>query len=252
MPVNLSFDPNLSLVVFQYSGDVTIEEHIQANKQLHDSPYFPRYNKRLNIYHSDVVVQWTTDDFFRYRDKLKKQVNFLDKNPDCAIVGTAMIVIDEKGRTLRKLRFPTKDRAIRKHILTASQIAHPSFLLRRKHIEEIGYYSWSKKYGYPEDYDLILRLGTKYKLSNLPDFCLKYRIHPGSESVKNQFRQRLISFMVSARFFNYYPGKIRAFLVRLITFPIPRSLADYLQNKNSLASKVYSLFTGIRRNEDSL
>lgn len=77
MPVNFSFDPNLSLVLFEYSGNVTIEEHIQANKQLHDSPYFPRYNKRLNIYHADVVVQWTTDEFFHYSTKLKKQTGHL-------------------------------------------------------------------------------------------------------------------------------------------------------------------------------
>lgn len=91
MAVHLSFDPNLSLVVFEYSSDVTIEEHIQANNQLHDSPYFPRYNKRLNIYHADVVVRWTTDDFFHYKAKLKKQTEHL-KNLRVAVVTESSLI----------------------------------------------------------------------------------------------------------------------------------------------------------------
>ena len=91
MPVHLSFDTNLSLVVFEYSGDVTIEEHIQANKQLHDSPHFPRYNKGLNIFHADVAVRWTTDDFFHYKAKLKKQTEHL-KNLRVAVVTESSLI----------------------------------------------------------------------------------------------------------------------------------------------------------------
>jgi len=64
MPVNLSFEPSFALVVFEYSGDVTMEDIIQAGKQLHDSPDFQRYNKRLDIYHADVEVKRSPDDFF--------------------------------------------------------------------------------------------------------------------------------------------------------------------------------------------
>lgn len=79
MPFKLTFEPKLALAVFKYSGDVTIEEVIQAEKQLHNSPDLHRCNKCLNIYNTDVVVQWTTDDFFHYRIKLEKQTEHLNK-----------------------------------------------------------------------------------------------------------------------------------------------------------------------------
>ena len=70
MPLNLNFDPNLSLVVFEYSLGVTMEDIIQVEKQLHDPQDVHRYNKQLDIYHTDVKVNWNLDDYFHYRSKL--------------------------------------------------------------------------------------------------------------------------------------------------------------------------------------
>ena len=70
MSLNLRFDPNLALVVFEYSGGVTMEYIIQVEKQLHDSLDVQRYNKQLDIYHTDVKINWNLDDYFHYKSKL--------------------------------------------------------------------------------------------------------------------------------------------------------------------------------------
>ena len=79
MPVNLRFAPNFELAVFEYSADITMEEDIQAGKQFLGSSDFQLYNKRLDIYHTDVEVKWSFDDFFHHKSKLGELTGFLSK-----------------------------------------------------------------------------------------------------------------------------------------------------------------------------
>lgn len=79
MPLNLRFDPNLALLVFKYSGGVTTEDIIQVYKRFHDSQDVQRFNKQLDIYHTDVEVRWNLDDYFHYRSKLGRLTGYLSK-----------------------------------------------------------------------------------------------------------------------------------------------------------------------------
>ena len=79
MPLNLRFDPNLALVLFKYSGSVTMEDLIQVYKRFHDSQDVQRFNKQLDIYHTDVEVRWNLDDYFHYRSILGRLTGYLSK-----------------------------------------------------------------------------------------------------------------------------------------------------------------------------
>ena len=54
-----------------------------------------------------------------------------------------------------------------------NQFAHASIVFRKDVIEKVGNYN--PDYNGAEDYEFWLRIGTHFKLANLPDYSFKYR-----------------------------------------------------------------------------
>lgn len=98
------------------------------------------------------------------------QVDYLDKHRDCAAVGSFVRLIDPAGKTLYTIEQPTRDLAIKSHLLQDSCIAHGSVMMRKSAIEEVGLYNDSSDVVHAEDYDLFVRFAAKYKLANVPEY----------------------------------------------------------------------------------
>jgi glycosyltransferase involved in cell wall biosynthesis len=110
-------------------------------------------------------------------DRIEKQVAFLDGHPVVAVLGGAMVHIDEKGvPTGVIVRNPTRDRAIKRALLSASCLAQPTVMMRKDAFDTANGYR--SAFLVAEDYDLWLRMAERFELANLPDCVLYYRIHP--------------------------------------------------------------------------
>jgi hypothetical protein len=105
--------------------------------------------------------------------RLSRQVEFLDAHPSVAVVGGAVIVIDEAGRRGPIMQFPTNARVIRQTLLRHNCLAHPTVMLRREALGDVGGY----RFDYVEDYDLWLRLSERFDIANLPEPLILYRLH---------------------------------------------------------------------------
>jgi acetyltransferase-like isoleucine patch superfamily enzyme len=113
-------------------------------------------------------------------ERLEKQVAFLTANPDIAVVGSQMYLIDEKGVIKDQLYVvPFHHDDIVHTMLINNSIAHPSVLFRRSAVIEVGNY---QELPNVEDYDLWLRMAARYKLANLEVPLVRYRIHAKSTS----------------------------------------------------------------------
>jgi len=204
-------------------------------------------NKGLSVAKGDYIARIDSDDIWCDKNKLQKQFDFLEKNPDYALVGTAMETIDENGKPLSKFHFLESDREIRDRLLFSSQFAHPSVLIRTKALAEVGFYSQAEKHRNVEDYELWLRIGKKYKFANLPDTCLRYRIHSGGISVKNEFKQRLAWIGLTREYAAYYPNNKKALALKIISLAVPRNLLDFLIKKIPPLGILYLKFSGIKK-----
>lgn len=80
---------------------------------------------------------------------------------------------------------------------------------------DIGSYVW-------EDYELWLRLGRKYKMANLPDYAVAYRMHNGGLSQKNDVKNRIELIKIINKNRKYYPGYfstlIKTYIFLFISF----------------------------------
>ncbi len=124
-----------------------------------------------------------SDDQWFDRDKLKKQVDFLDNNLDYALVGGAAQIINSEDDVIEIVNKPVTDREIKKDFFTKNPFFHSSILIRSNIFNILGGYD--EKFSFGEDMDLCLRAGKEHKLYNLPDVVISYRKHNDNEAKKH-------------------------------------------------------------------
>ena len=121
--------------------------------------------------------------------RLEKQVNFLNTHPDTALVGSGGYLINNSGHKVSTINVISRESAIRRFMTRLNLFIHSSIMVRRRIIEDIGRYR--EKFRYAQDYDLILRVNDKHKLSNVPDHLVGWRISSTSETMQHHTLQRI-------------------------------------------------------------
>ncbi len=130
-------------------------------------------------------------DDWSYPERLRKQFDFMQLHPEVTVLGTAINIMDNQGKTVGKRMYPTDASAIRNSLRRYNAIAHPSVMYRKEAVQHAGGY-WYRNYPANEDYELWCRLASKgHLLANLEEPLLKYRIHAAamkSEKLKGILR----------------------------------------------------------------
>jgi glycosyltransferase involved in cell wall biosynthesis len=130
------------------------------------------------------VAVLDSDDVWFDENKLSKQVEFLDNNPEVVLVGSGAILIDSEGREIETVNKPERDSDIRKDFFSKNPFFHSSVLYRYDAIKQVGGYDTTIRFG--EDLDLWLRLGKVGQLYNFPEAFIKYRVHSDNEANKHR------------------------------------------------------------------
>ncbi len=143
-------------------------------------------NKGLKIAKGEYIARMDADDV-SMPNRLIKQVDFLDRNLDVAIVGTNYFRINEKGDIVQEINRKRKDIDIKNNLSKGNQLGHGTLMFRKDCVEKIGFYRATFKYS--QDYDLVLRFSDKYKLANIPELLYKWRINSHSVSVSKKIIQ---------------------------------------------------------------
>lgn len=152
-------------------------------------------NKALSYANGDIIARMDADDIsLPYR--LENQLEYLEENA-LDMLGCNLMLIDEKGQIIREcMRFPQYDAKIRQCMPWGGCIAHPTWMVRTSVYKELGGY---RGVPYCEDYDFITRVLSKkvYKVGNLQEIGLKYRIRSSSISNSNSREQYLLRMYIA-------------------------------------------------------
>ncbi len=123
-----------------------------------------------NAARGEYIARMDADDL-SLPHRLERQLEFLEKNPDYALVGSSYYQIDEHGRIRSLIEVLTGDADLRAGLRQQNWFGHGSVMLRREALRQAGGYD--EEFAYAQDYDLWLRLSEQFKLANLaePLYC---------------------------------------------------------------------------------
>jgi len=123
-------------------------------------------NTALKVARGEFIAIQDSDDL-SLNNRLKDMVNLLEKSPNMvALVVSLYIEVDEKGKVLGPVFFPTDFEVLRKNFIRKRSLRHPALLMKKKALEKVGFYNES--YRSAEDYELWLRLLKDYEFKILP------------------------------------------------------------------------------------
>ena len=139
-------------------------------------------NLGLNIASHEYVCRIDADDLIT-PSRIKKQVEYLNENPNVAVIGGQLRFMNQDGEISERYSdYPTTPEDTKLKLLTGCFIAHPAVMFRKSAVLAVGGYRTFFKTA--EDYDLWLRVIEFRDISNLPDVVTIYRQHEGQMSSK--------------------------------------------------------------------
>lgn len=181
-------------------------------------------NTGLNEARGIYIAILDDDDEWITKDKLSKQIAFLESHPEHLLVGTNVIVVHyDSNKEIARSRALQNDEGIRKSFLLNNPIAHSSVIYRKKSVLSVGGYNPLLARG--KDYDLWLKLAQRGKIAILPDYTVKYRESSFNQRnvIKMKLKDTRVKMEIVWRYRSVYPSFIKAITIecsRLIIFSI--------------------------------
>ena len=151
-------------------------------------------NECISLTKGKYIARMDGDDI-SLKERFKKQVDFLNHNPEYAWVGcSAYLLSGEEIWGVRRMKEVPQAKDFLKH----SPYMHPTVMFRREALESCQGYNASKKTRRCEDYELFIRLHKKaYQGYNINELLFAYREDYdayGRRTLKNRFYEMQIRY----------------------------------------------------------
>lgn len=132
-------------------------------------------NKLIQKTQGKYIICIASDDVL-FKDRLEKQVKFMETHPEYGMSYAKMWLIDEKGERKEDeffIRFKYHGWILDK-LLRRNFIAAPTVIFRRSVYLEVGKFNENL---YIEDYDMWIRIAQKFQVGYLDECVTFYRRH---------------------------------------------------------------------------
>jgi glycosyltransferase involved in cell wall biosynthesis len=143
-------------------------------------------NKGIKYVTSSLIARMDSDDISE-PTRFEKQADFLQAHPEVDIVGGALREFNDENPNLRIRHYPETNEEVKKYIVKASPLAHPTVMMRRS-IFDNGL-CYNEKYRTSQDialwYDALLK---GHKIANIQDITINFR--SGGDVYKRRSRSK--------------------------------------------------------------
>jgi glycosyltransferase involved in cell wall biosynthesis len=154
-------------------------------------------NAALDRARGTYVARLDADDV-ALPDRLERQLAHVRANPGVAVLGSAVLELDESDRVGALHVMPNGISEVRFAALFSSPFFHPTVLVERAVLEE-NRLRYDSEYLESEDYDLWARLLAVAEGDNLVEPLVLYRTHPGQASQRRRDVQQDFQLRIALR-----------------------------------------------------
>ncbi len=145
-------------------------------------------NKGLDMIDTPLVARMDADDI-SLPHRFERQVAFMEAHPEVGVLGTFVrVFLQQENQEEIKYRWPTRPEDIKVRLMFETCLPHPAVMLRKTFFDRYGL-RYDENIGHSFDWDLWQRAADHFDLANLPEFHLRYRLHPQNESKKTAHLQ---------------------------------------------------------------
>ena len=194
-------------------------------------------NRCIELAKGELIARHDLDDY-NDPDRFKKQIDYLDANPDISVLGCCAALFDEGG-VWGFENFP--ERVVKKDYLFTSPYKHGSVIIRRDALTGAGGYRVAKETYRTEDYDLFMTLAAFTLGANLQEYLYFFCEDKGARR-RRKYRYRIDEARVRYRGFKrlgLLPKGILYVIKPLIVGLIPPFILERLKNKSKRRKKIH-------------
>lgn len=187
--LNQTFEDFEFLIFNDGSVDKTKEiiESYQDNRirffdNTENQGYLVHLNNGIEKTRGKYIARIDADDI-ALPNRLEKQVEFLEKNPDFAIVGSLIDIIDENGNYIEQKENNFTPQELKFRLFYKNDFIHSSITGRTDIFKK---YFYNSDFYTAEDYFLWSEISKQYKVAIYPEVLVLYRHHNESITIKRK------------------------------------------------------------------
>ncbi len=182
-----SIDNTVKVIENYISENSNIEINLIKNEE--NIGLTESLNKGIEYCSGKYIARLDADDI-SLSDRVKKQVAFLEKNKDFALVGSFNKKVYSDGKEIinKPMLSPEK---IKQNLIHSCQIAHSSMMIRTNILKK---YKYNENVATSEDYELYVRLAKDWKIGVIPKVVIVSEIRPESICGRRSKWKRFVGY----------------------------------------------------------
>lgn len=143
-------------------------------------------NEAIEVAKGKYIARMDSDDI-SILNRIEKQYEFMENNPDIAICSSFAKQFDESNKYLFNVWKDSND--LHSQLFFTNILIHPAVMIRKSFLIENNL-KYSEDFLYSQDFEFWTRLSKFGKIAILPQIVLLYRVHKNQVSLDKKEKQK--------------------------------------------------------------